>query len=193
MAGGALQLYESLPAGVHCRSVFRVRSGHSDGVDRLGICAQVNSDTFSRQRCCCARGYSAIREQAMQSCWKCATVITVSPSTPPPGPNRKRRLTEEVDEPIPLVESTRVSPAPDLYRDIPEYRLTRRQRRLRFPDATRGRHRRSSHRHVRDLVHGRCDGTRHRVVAASSWRALAPNSSIPRTGGMAASIVVFRQ
>ncbi|MFZ0102913.1 MAG: hypothetical protein WAL49_11540 [Pseudolabrys sp.] len=27
MAGGSLQLYESLPAGVHCCSVFRVRSG----------------------------------------------------------------------------------------------------------------------------------------------------------------------
>ena len=43
------------------------------------------------------------------------------------------------------------------------------------------------------IWYGRCDGTRHRVVAASGWRALAPNSSIPRTGGMAASIVVFRQ
>ena len=43
------------------------------------------------------------------------------------------------------------------------------------------------------IWYGRRDGTRHRVVAASSWRALAANSSIPRTGGMAASIVVFRQ
>ena len=29
------------------------------------------------------------------------------------------------------------------------------------------------------IWYGRCDGTRHRVVAASSWRALAANSSIP--------------
>ena len=83
--------------------------------------------------------------------------------------------------------------AADLYRDIPEYRLTRPQRRLRFPDATHGWHWHSIHRHVRDLVHGRCDGTRQHVVAAFSWRALAPNSSIPRTGGMAESIVVYRR
>ena len=63
--------------------------------------------------------------------------------------------------------------AADLYRDIPGYKLTHRPRRLRFPDVTHGWHCRSSHCHVRDLVHGRRGGTGQRVVAAFSGRALA--------------------
>ena len=64
--------------------------------------------------------------------------------------------------------------APGIYRIIRGYRLTHRRRRLRFGDAPHGQHNRSSHRHLRDLVHGRRDGSRQHVVAAFGGCALAP-------------------
>ena len=69
--------------------------------------------------------------------------------------------------------------AADLYRDIPGYRLTHRPRRLRFSHVSHGRHCRSSHRHVRGLVHGRRGGTRQRVMAAFSGCALGPTPASP--------------